>query len=109
MLLIRGSGGPFYPSFVLTFAFLIRSPVFCFEGGVGAPGMPPMHPGSWRVRVVQCSGRVQRYPCLFDVSRSLNVAVLNCSTRHIDLRAARCRSDLATHTPSWGALAGACG
>ena len=55
---------------------------------------------------VECSGRVQRYPGLFDVSRPLNVAVLNCSTRYIDLRAARWRSDLATHTPSWTALAG---
>ena len=44
VLLIRGSGGPFYPSFVLTFAFLIRSPVFCFEGGVGAPGLYSLIP-----------------------------------------------------------------
>ena len=42
---------------------------------------------------------MQRYPGLFDVSRALSVAVLNCSTRYIDLRAARWRSDLATHTP----------
>ena len=53
---------------------------------------------------VECSGRVQRYPGLFDVYRSLIVTVLNCSTRCIDLRAAWWRSDLATlshpHAPS---------
>ncbi len=50
---------------------------------------------------VECLGRVQRYPGLFDVCRSLNVAVLNCSTRYIYLRTARWRFDLATHTLSW--------
>ena len=65
--------------------------------------------GSLWVSDVECTARVQRYPGLFDVSRSLSAAVLNCSTRYNDLRAARWRSDLATHTPSWTALAGACG
>ena len=44
--------------------------------------------GSSQVSTVECSERVQRDPGLFEVSRSLNVAVPNCSARYIDLRTA---------------------
>ena len=47
---------------------------------------------------MECSERVQRHSGLFELSRSLHVAVLDCSARYIDLRTARWRSDLATHT-----------
>ena len=48
---------------------------------------------------VECSERVQRYPGLFEVSRSLNAVVLDRWARYVDLRTARYRSDRATHTP----------
>ena len=81
-----------------------HAPLTCVPPGIDLPCHP--HPiadgtgGSLRVSAVECSGRVQRYPGLFEVSKSLNAVVLDRWARSIDLRTARYGSDQLTHTAS---------
>ena len=66
--------------------------------GICMSNLRPLTNPAGRADLGAGSGRVQRYPDLIEVPRSLNAVVRDGWTRYTDLRTARWRSDHATHT-----------